>query len=152
MAHPVTWFQIQGSNGDALSAFYKAAFNWKMSPAPGGGMMLVQGDEPGISGGVGASMNGQPSVTVYIECDDIDKHLRQIERLGGRTVMAKMELPANMGHIAGFVDPGSNWIGLWQPPKQAAKAAGARARTATKRPAAKKAAKRAAKKPAKKRR
>lgn len=137
MGHPVTWFQIQGQNGKALAAFYKKAFNWKMSPG-GGGLMMVNPDKPGgIAGGVGDSSNGQSSVTVYIECDDIDKHLAQIEKLGGRTVMSKMALPQNMGFIAGFVDPASNWIGLWQPaPKKPA-------RKSTRRPAAKKATKNA---------
>ena len=143
MGHPVTWFSIQGENGAALQKFYKKAFNWKMKAMPGGGMMMIQPDAPGIPGGVGASMNGQASVTVYIECDDIDRHLREIEKLGGRTVMSKMQLPENMGFIAGFVDPASNWVGLWEAPRKAA-------RRSTKRPAAKKSAKRAAKKTAKK--
>lgn len=146
MSHPVTWFQIHGAEGAPLQKFYADVFAWKMAPSPDGSMMMVSKEKRGIDGGVGPSQNGQPSVTVYIDCDDIDAQLAKIEAAGGKVAMPKMELPAGMGHIAGFTDPAGNWIGLWSAPKKAAKPAKAdkkAAKAATK--ASKKGGKKAAK-------
>jgi hypothetical protein len=53
--------------------------------------------------------------------------------------MEPMDLPGGMGRIAGFNDPGGNWIGLFSPAKPERKTA----KTAAKKPA-KKPAKKAA--------
>ena len=146
MAHPVTWFQISGKDGPALEDFYKKIFDWKMSPSPDGTMQMVHPDEGGIAGGVGASRDGNHSVTVYANVDDIAAHLKKIQDAGGEVAMPPMELPEGMGWIAGFMDPAGNWVGLWQPGKQP----DAPAKPAKKKAAAKKSAKKAAaKKPPK---
>jgi len=145
MAHPVTWFMIQGSDAKVLEDFYRAVFQWKMQPSPDGTMQMVAKEEGGINGGIGKSMTGGPAVSVYIDTHNIEETLATIERHGGKTVMPPMELPANMGRIAGFMDPGGNWTGLWQPGPGATPPASAR--RAPKR-TAKKTAKKAAKKPA----
>jgi uncharacterized protein len=166
MGHPVNWFQIQGQDAKGLQGFYKKVFAWKMQPSPDGSpMAMVSREQGGIDGGIGASMDGQKNVTVYVGVSDIRGHLAKIEKAGGKTAMPPMELPQGMGFIAGFSDPAGNWVGLWQPGKAVAAAksngatkakkaapkrkAKAKARAAAKKPA-KKAAKKAAKKPAKK--
>ena len=136
MSHAVNWFSIQGPNGHALQQFYKQVFGWAMKPQPGAGdMMMVPPEKGGIPGGIGASMNHQPSVAVYVSVGDIDAVFGKIQRSGGRMAMPKTELPGGMGSIAGFTDPAGNWIGLWMPAATAA----APKRTATKRAAAPKA-------------
>ncbi len=121
MSHAVNWFSIQGPNGHALQQFYKQVFGWGMKPQPGGGdMMMVDAAKDGIPGGVGTSMNHQPSVAVYVSVGDIDAVFGKIQRGGGRMAMPKTELPGGMGSIAGFTDPAGNWIGLWMPPATAA--------------------------------
>ncbi|HEY8077262.1 MAG TPA: hypothetical protein VIF62_24215 [Labilithrix sp.] len=149
MAHPVNWFQIGGPNGKLLHSFYKNVFGWKMDPAPGpGDMMMAKKEGDGIPGGIVTSMNGQPSVAVYVGVGDVDSHLGKVERAGGHMAMPKMELPGGMGFIAGFTDPAGNWIGLWAPAKKpaaatkrSARAVGAKKKTkasaAKKKPAAK---------------
>ena len=144
MSHAVSWFQIQGPNGHALHDFYKQVFGWAMKPMPGpGDMMMVPPEKDGIPGGIGASMNHQPSVAVYVNVGDIDAVFGKIQRGGGRMAMPKTELPNDMGTIAGFTDPAGNWIGLWMPPaKGAAKRSAAPKKKAasTKKAAAKKTA------------
>jgi predicted enzyme related to lactoylglutathione lyase len=142
MAHPVTWFQISGADGKKLESFYKNIFSWKGGPDPSRTMMMVKPDKGGIPGGVGKSMSGQASVTVYIDCDDIEGCLDNIEDAGGSRAMEPMDLPGGMGRIAGFLDPEGNWVGLWEPGKPAKKAT---KKAAKKKPAkkAKKAAKKA---------
>lgn len=148
MAHPVNWFEIDGADGKALAAFYKKVFGWKMS-AGGGGMMMVSSEPGGIPGGIATSMDGTSRVQIYVSVADIDNHLAKIEKAGGKTAMARMELPGGWGFIAGFTDPANNWIGLWQPGAAAAGQAAAKEEPKAK-PGAKKAAakKPAAKKPA----
>lgn len=161
MPHPVNWFQIQGPDARALQAFYARVFEWKMTPLPGPGEMKMVPPAPqGIPGGIGESMNKQPSVAVYVSVGDIDAYLGKVERAGGHAAMPRMELPNDMGAIGGFTDPAGNWIGLWEPSKKpspatrraaaavkktgAKKRAGARApkKTTPKKSATKRAAKR----------
>lgn len=156
MGHAVNWFQISGSDGKSLQNFYKKVFAWKLGPSPGGdGMGMVAAEPGGIPGGIAAAMNGQSQVTVYVSVTDIDAHLKKISKAGGKPAMPKMELPAGMGFISGFIDPAGNWVGLWQagaPPvaKRSRKPSPAAKKPAAKKPAAKQAtAKKAAKKSAK---
>ncbi len=152
MTHAVNWFQISGPNGHQLQQFYKQVFGWPMQPAPGGNdMMLVPAQKDGIAGGVGTSMNHQPSVAVYISVGDIDAQFGKIQRAGGRMAMPKTDLPEGMGSIAGFTDPAGNWVGLWMPSKTAPapKAKKAAAAKKTSAPKAKAKAKAAAKPAAK---
>jgi predicted enzyme related to lactoylglutathione lyase len=143
VAHPVTWFQISGRDGAALEAFYKKVFDWKMNPAPDGSMQMVEPEDGGIPGGVGASRDGTHSVTIYANVDDIAAQLKKIQDSGGEVAMPPMELPEGMGWIAGFTDPAGNWVGLWQPGKTAEPP-----RAAKKKQSTKKASKAVAKKPA----
>jgi predicted enzyme related to lactoylglutathione lyase len=147
VAHPVTWFQISGRDGAALEDFYKKIFDWKMTTSPDGSMQMVDAEEGGIPGGVGASRDGSHSVTVYANVDDIAAHLKKIQDAGGEVAMPPMELPQGMGWIAGFNDPAGNWVGLWQPGKPPEAPAKASKKSAKKAPA--KASKALAKKPAK---
>jgi uncharacterized protein len=50
-------------------------------------------------------------VIFYIEVDDPQTYLDQIQRLGGRTVMPVTEIP-EMVTFAQFADPEGNVIGL----------------------------------------
>ena len=132
MSHPVTWFQIQGQDASVLQKFYGDAFAWKMGASPDGTMMMVQKEKGGIGGGIGPSQNGAASVTVYVECSDIDAQLAKITALGGKQMLPKTELPAGMGHIAGFADPAGNWVGLWAPARPVKAAAKQKAEKAAK--------------------
>jgi predicted enzyme related to lactoylglutathione lyase len=135
MAHPVTWFQISGKDGNRLQTFYKDVFSWRIKPSGDGMVGMVAPDKPGgIGGGVGVSRDGSPSVAVYVNVKDLTAQLQKVEAAGGRRAMEPLELPGNMGSIAGFLDPEGNWVGIWQPPKKAPKPA---ARKKAKKPAAK---------------
>jgi predicted enzyme related to lactoylglutathione lyase len=142
MAHPVTWFQISGKDGGRLQSFYREVFAWRIKPSADGMVGMVDADKPGgIGGGVGVSRDGNASVALYVNVDDLNDHLQRVEAAGGQRAMEPMELPGDMGAIAGFLDPEGNWIGIWQPPKKAPKKA---ARKPAKKPAAKAKAKRKA--------
>lgn len=112
-SNPVSWFEILGSDGDALRSFYSALFGWKIEAAPDSPVDYGQVDakESGIGGGIGAPM-GQPGVTFYAEVDDLQKYLDRAESLGGKTVLP----PTEMEHVAfaQFADPAGVTFGLWK--------------------------------------
>lgn len=138
MAHSVSFFQISGKNGKKLQSFYKSVFGWRMSVMPDAPMAMVDKEGDGIPGGVGASQNGTPNVTVYVTVDDVDKQLKKIGKAGGTTALQPTPLPNDMGTIAGFTDPEGNWVGIWQPVKpQAAPPKSAAPRRAPKKAAPK---------------
>ena len=143
MAHPVSFFQIQGSDPRNLIKFYQKAFGWHGTAAPDGGLMIAA-EGGGIPGAVGPSSDGSAHLALYITVDDVTKHLERAKRAGARVAMHETRLPANLGSIGGIIDPAGNWVGLWAaPPISEVKANAGRKRT-TKKTAAKKTA---AKKP-----
>ena len=124
MAGRVVHFEIPFDDGDRARTFYADAFGWNLMPMPEMGYTMVgtgptseQGppSEPGlINGGMferGDSPVTAPVVTVDVE--DIDSSLEQIEKLGGGTVLPKMQV-GDMGYAAYFKDPEGNVLGLWQ--------------------------------------
>ncbi len=143
MAHPVTWFQIAGPDDRALVRFYEKLFGWRTQSTPGEvGYHMVAPEAGGIAGGIGASRDGNASVSVYVDVDDLERTLKKIEAAGGKTALEPMDLPQGMGRIAGFYDPAGNWVGLWQPGKPAevqAKPARKPAKTAPAKPKKKRA-------------
>jgi predicted enzyme related to lactoylglutathione lyase len=113
MAHPVLWFEVLGTNGDALRQFYGSLFDWTFNtdnPKKYG--VVNTGDTRGIRGGVGQGAEGyRPSgVTFYVETPDVSASLAEAERLGGKTLMPRTQMPdVTLGL---FADPEGHIIGL----------------------------------------
>ena len=78
MANPVKWFEIMGEDSARLQKFYRDTFGWKMT-APVkemGNYSQLEGHEPGIGGGLGASQPGEARrVSIYVEVDDPQRYL-----------------------------------------------------------------------------
>jgi predicted enzyme related to lactoylglutathione lyase len=51
-------------------------------------------------------------VLVYVDVDDIDAAFTKIEKLGGKKLMPKTEIPG-FGWFAFFADPTGNRVGLY---------------------------------------
>jgi hypothetical protein len=105
--------EIPAANLEGAGKFYESLFGWKISHMPemnytmwevgdgsGGGFPEVSADSPA----------GQ--VLVYIDSDDIDADLKQVEKLGGKVLHQKTEIPG-MGWFGIFKDPTGNAIGLY---------------------------------------
>jgi predicted enzyme related to lactoylglutathione lyase len=136
MAHPVSFFQIQGNDPRALIKFYQKAFGWRGTPAPDGSSMIAA-ETGGIPGAVGPSSNGSAHLAVYITVDNVTQHLARAKRAGARIAMPETRLPADLGSIGGIIDPAGNWVGLWAGPPNVAPAPAKASKTPPKRPAAK---------------
>lgn len=110
MASPVVHFEVIGRDGAALREFYRDLFEWDFHVPEGMDYGLVPPGPNGIGGGVGTSTDGSSVATFYVQVADLRAALEQAERLGGRTVMAPLELPTVS--FALFADPEGNVVGL----------------------------------------
>lgn len=114
MPHPVVHWEISGRDGDQLQKFYGQLFDWNIHVDPQMQYGMVSTGGPGgIDGGIYASDKMPPSVTIYVQVDDLQGYLEKAEGLGGRTVVPPTPIP-NIGSFALFADPEGNTIGLFK--------------------------------------
>lgn len=112
MGNPVVHFEIMGTDGQALGAFYSSVLGWTVQDVPEMQYELVDTQSTeGIAGGIGTTEPGRTGVTFYIAVPDTDEALRRIETAGGQTAMPTMEVPGVVT-FAIFRDPWGNLVGL----------------------------------------
>jgi predicted enzyme related to lactoylglutathione lyase len=113
---PVTWFEINSPEPKKAWDFYRDLFDWKITEDAAGefshGSVDTDAGGKGISGGIGGSSDGQPTVTVYAQVDDLKKYLDKAEQLGAKTVVEPVAV-AEDTTIAVFVDPQGVPFGLY---------------------------------------
>lgn len=123
MTGPVVHFEIPADDLDRAREFYRAAFEWDLTPMPEVDYTIVSttpADETGrpkdpgaINGGMFTRDADRPHPVVTIGVDDVDEALAAVERLGGAVVLPKTEV-MGMGFAAYFRDTEGNVLGLWQ--------------------------------------
>jgi predicted enzyme related to lactoylglutathione lyase len=112
MSNPIVHVEVLGEDAQALQSFYRDAFEWQMRPSGPEYAMAHPGVEGSIDGGVGASPEGgQGHVTFYVEVEDLEATLGEIEGLGGSRVVGPMDVPDGP-RIAMFADPEGHLVGL----------------------------------------
>jgi predicted enzyme related to lactoylglutathione lyase len=111
MANPIIHVEVIGQDAQKLHAFYGQAFGWEIHPAPQNYGMIHTGTERGIAGGIGQANQGAGHVTFYVEVGDINAALARIEKLGGKTLTPRTEIPDQVV-FALFADPEGHTIGL----------------------------------------
>jgi len=109
----VVHVEIPAASVEGTSKFYEALFGWKLMPMPEMNYTMWQ-DEAGGGGGFPQVSQDNPAgqVLVYIDSDDIDADLKNVEKLGGRVIRAKTEIPQN-GWFGIFQDPTGNVLALY---------------------------------------
>lgn len=112
MANPVVWFEVAGSDTDALKGFYGGLFDWKLEDMQGMPYTIADPNaENGLRGGIGPDPSGSAGhVTFYVEVDDLERSLAKAEELGGSKLTDPIDIPD--GRIAHFADPEGHMIGL----------------------------------------
>ncbi|MBM4169585.1 MAG: VOC family protein [Ignavibacteria bacterium] len=112
MGNAVVHFEIRGKDAKQLQDFYSNVFGWSVNADNPIGYGLVEtGSKSGIQGGIADEDQQSPNVMIYIEVGDVQAHLDQIEKEGGKTVTPVTVIP-NMVTLATFRDPAGNIIGL----------------------------------------
>lgn len=111
MANPVVHFEVSGPDGEALAAFYRELFGWKVEPVPGMPYHLIDTmGGAGINGGINVSSEAPPWVTFYVEAEDPQAVLDRAVSLGASVVVPLKEMgPTTVGM---FVDPDGLMVGV----------------------------------------
>lgn len=116
MPNPVIHFEIISKDAEKLHSFYSDVFEWKVDAINPANYGIVDNGGDGINGGIGGLFDPSYAghVTFYISVPDPAETLKQIEALGGKTVMPPSEVPGAEPPttIAQFTDPAGNLIGL----------------------------------------
>jgi hypothetical protein len=113
MGNPVVHFEIIGADGKALQDFYSRLFGWKIDAnnPMNYGVVDTESGGKGIGGGVGPSQDGSKSTVFYIEVDDINRKVKDVEAAGGKILMPVTDIPG-MVTFAQFADLEGNVVGL----------------------------------------
>jgi predicted enzyme related to lactoylglutathione lyase len=116
MSNKVVHWQILTADPDKAAAFYSGLFGWTVSDANGlGYRAIASSGDGGVDGGIWPAPPGAPeSVQIYVEVDDIDAMLEQVESLGGRVLMPKQVLPDGDA-MALALDPLGRSFGMTTP-------------------------------------
>ncbi len=110
MGNPVVHFEIMGTDAARTQAFYRELFGWRINADNEFNYGLVDKEEGGIGGGVGATPEGRPVVTVYVQVPDPQAALDKAVALGAAVAMPVTEMP--MVTMALFTDPDGNLVGI----------------------------------------
>ncbi len=106
--------EIPAANREASSRFYGEMFGWEFKhftePTPY--TTFATGNVDGGFPNIGEQTKAG-DVLVYIDSEDIDADLKKIEKLGGKTLSPKMDIPG-YGTFAVFVDPAGNHLALFK--------------------------------------
>jgi uncharacterized protein len=98
--------EIPAVNVEGAGRFYHDLFGWKIQPMPEMNYTMWEAGEGDEYGGFPQVSDDNPAgqVLVYIASDDIDADLKQVEKLGGKVLHQKTEIP------------GTGWFGIFQDP------------------------------------
>jgi predicted enzyme related to lactoylglutathione lyase len=120
MGNPVVHFEVIGTDGPRLHAYFSELFGWEIdgNNPMGYGVVMREGnlnaEGIGIGGGVGGRPEGYPGhVTFYVEVPDVEAALAKAESLGGTRVMGPEKVMERIV-LGQFLDPEGHVIGLTQ--------------------------------------
>lgn len=118
MSNPFVHIELHASDTAAAKKFYGELLDWGMKDEEVGGMTYAM-ISPGEGTGGGMMKNpvpGAPSYWLaYVQVDDLAAAASKAEKLGGKIVQAKTDLP-NGGSFAVITDPMGAAVGLLQAP------------------------------------
>lgn len=107
----VIHFDIAAADTDRAIAFYRRAFGWTITKAPGPlDCWLIRtgkADEPGIDGGLARRDADWQRITMFIDVASADGAARRIEEAGGRVVQARTVIPG-VGYVVACEDTEQN--------------------------------------------
>jgi hypothetical protein len=112
--HPIVHVEISANDCEAAGKFYSDLFGWNVRQMPEMNYAMFDYGVEGVGGGLNSVQEDNPAgtVIVYVDTEDIDADLIKVEKLGGKIVTPKTEIPG-MGWFGIFTDPTGNRIGLY---------------------------------------
>jgi len=105
--------EIPSVNVESAGKFYESLFGWKLQHMPEMNYTMWE-DESGSGGGFPEVSEENPAgqVLVYSASDDIEADLKNVQKLGGKVIREKTEIPG-MGWFGVFQDPTSNVLAVY---------------------------------------
>jgi len=106
--------EIPSANVESAARFYQDLFGWKIQPVPEMNYTMWEAGNGDEYGGFPLVSDDNPAgqVLIYIDSDDIDADLKNVQKLGGKVLTQKTEIPG-MGWFGVFIDPTGNVLGLY---------------------------------------
>jgi len=106
--------EIPAANVEGAGGFYQDLFGWKISHMPEMNYSMWEAGNGDQYGGLPQVSDDNPAgqVLIYIASDDIEADLKKVEKLGGKVLHQKTEIPG-MGWFGIFQDPTGNTLGLY---------------------------------------
>lgn len=106
------WYELITTDGEAAKAFYDAVVGWDIGPAAAefNGYRMIGRSDGGFAGGlmtISPDMQQQgagPMWLGYIHVADVDEAVANIQKAGGKSCMAAIDIP-RVGRIAMVTDP-----------------------------------------------
>ena len=110
----VVHVEIPAANVEGAGKFYQDLFGWKIQPMPEMNYTMWEAGNGDEYGGFPQVSDDNPAgqVLVYIDSDDIEADLKNVEKLGGKVLHQKTEIPG-MGWFGIFQDPTGNVLALY---------------------------------------
>jgi predicted enzyme related to lactoylglutathione lyase len=112
--HPIVHIEFSANDREAAAQFYNEIFGWEIQHMPEMNYSSFMCDDK-LGGGFNPVTEQAPAgtVLVYIQVDDFEATLAEIETRGGKTIMPKTEIPT-VGWFAVFADPTGNQVALYK--------------------------------------
>ena len=109
----VVHVEVPAVDVEAAGRFYQELFGWKLQHVPEMNYTMWE-DGSGSGGGFPQVSDENPAgqVLVYIDSDDIEADLKKVEKLGGKVLVPKREIPGQ-GWMGIFQDPTGNVLALY---------------------------------------
>ncbi len=126
--NPVVHFELPAEDRKRMSEFYTKVFGWKADQmgADMGNYVVVTTTETGkdgrpkapgaINGGLYEKTKemGESHPSVVIAVEDINEHLKMVEKAGGKVLGKPMGIPG-VGTFVSFIDTEGNRLSMLQP-------------------------------------
>jgi uncharacterized protein len=114
--HPIVHVEIPSKDRNADAQFYHELFGWEMRQIPEMDYATFATGENEVGGGLNPVNENNPpgNIMVYINTDQLQETLQEVERLGGKVIAPPMDIPG-VGMFAIFSDPTGNSLALLQP-------------------------------------
>ncbi len=124
----VVHFDIPSDNLERTKKFYTELFGWKMDKMPGTeqreywmfstttndrGGSSSGGEQQTVSGGMMERQMPQEPIMIYIGVDSVTQYSNKVERLGGKVIKQKTEVPG-YGWFTICTDSENNGFALWE--------------------------------------
>jgi predicted enzyme related to lactoylglutathione lyase len=112
--HPIVHIEFSADDREAAAQFYHDVFSWEIQHMPEMNYSTFMSNEK-LGGGFNPVTEEYPAgtVIVYIQVDDFETTLADIEAKGGKTIRPKTEIPG-VGWFAFFADPTGNLVALYK--------------------------------------